>query len=138
MKKNMKIEFHNVDDNIAKFYHKLKESQEINGIIIGFGDTDDGLISDQMITIDDSPVAFISVSQDESNDLTIEGFEVIASKRNQGIGKSIITCFQKKIKYNRVNLIPQNEDSLRFWEQCGFVAHDNGFNMFMEWEKKNK
>lgn len=133
----MNIEFHNVDRGVAQIYQDCICSGEISGTSIGFGDSEDSPVCDQMITVDGTPVAFISLSLEDNNDISIDRFEVIASKRGQGFGKSIINHLQEQVDCERLCLIPENRRAMKFWEKCGFVTYDNGNNLYMEWEKEN-
>jgi len=135
----MNIEFHNVDSSVAQLYQEYVSTGEIGGgVFIGFGDSEDSPICDQMISINGTPIAFISLSIEDDNNLTIDGFEVIASKRGQGLGRSIINQLQAQVDCDRICLIPEDQGAISFWEKCGFAKYDNGFNMYMEWEKEPK
>jgi len=132
------IEFHNVDQVIAQIYHSYLNCGEISGTSIGFGDSENSPVCDQMVTIDGTPIAFISLSLEDDNDISIDGFEVIASKRGQGLGRSIINHLKEQVDCDRIRLIPEDQGAILFWGKCGFEKYDNGSNMYMEWEKEPK
>lgn len=63
-------------------------------------------------------LGFITFSIGESDLIQIDEFEILKSKRRQGVGKRIVEDIKKEVK--KIELYPRDEISKRFWEKCGF------------------
>lgn len=81
---------------------------------------------------EDEIVAFMTISI-EDDIYVIDEFEVIKSKRRQGIGEEIINKLKKDSLVKKIKLYPENDKAKKFWEKCNFSLYMEGDIQIMFW-----